>query len=61
MATARKSARWQHYEQILSRAGIGPQERDSILLADAIKRAQTEREARQEMHDAMLRAVTVRP
>jgi hypothetical protein len=60
MATARKTARWQHYEQILARAGIGPAERDSILLADAIERAQRQREAEQEIREAMLRE-TVRP
>jgi hypothetical protein len=60
MTTAKTKARWQHYERILAQAGIGPDERETILAAEArdrIRAARAEREAREEIYAAL----TVRP
>ena len=60
MASAKTTARWQHYETILARAGIGHEERERVLLADARDRCRAAKEAEREAREACLRA-TARP
>jgi hypothetical protein len=43
MATARRSAFWTHYDRVLSQAGIGTDERETILFAEARDRVRAYR------------------